>query len=55
MSNPEVEHWNAEKWILWYLRGTSNRCLCFGGSNIDLRGYVDLDFLGDIDTKRRRS
>ena len=27
MSNPRKEHWNAVKWILWYLKGTSNMCL----------------------------
>ena len=26
MSNPGKEHWNAVKWILWYLKGTSNMC-----------------------------
>ena len=24
MSHPGIEHWNAVKWILRYLRGTSN-------------------------------
>jgi hypothetical protein len=52
MSHPRLEHWNAIKWILRYLRGTSNKCLCFGGSNTDLRGYVDLDLVGDFDSKR---
>jgi len=50
MSHPRLEHWNATKWILRYLRGTSNKHLYFGGSNIDLAGYVDLDLAGDIDT-----
>ena len=51
MSHPGIEHWNAVKWILRYLRGTSNKCLHFGGSNTDLQGYVDLDLVGDIDTR----
>jgi hypothetical protein len=51
MSNPIVEHWNAVKWILNYLRGTSNKFLCFGDSNTDLKGYVDLDLAGDIYTR----
>ena len=36
MNNPEKEHWMAVKWILRYLRGTTNQALCFGGSNISL-------------------
>jgi len=52
MSHPRLEHWNAVKWILRYLRGTSNKHLCFGGSNTVLAGYVDSDLAGDIDTRR---
>jgi hypothetical protein len=33
MNNPGKEHWEAIKWILRYLRGTSTHALCFGGSN----------------------
>eukprot|EP00253_Pinus_taeda_P023170 PITA_23170 len=36
MKNPGKEHWMAVKWILRYLRGTTNQALCFGGSNISL-------------------
>ena len=36
ISHPRIEHWNAVKWILKYLRGTSSKCLHFGGSTIDL-------------------
>lgn len=52
MINLEVEHWNVVKWILEYLRGTYNKCLCFGGSNTNLRGYVESCLVGDIDTRR---
>ena len=52
MSHPGIEHWNAVKWILRYQRGTSNKCLHFGGSTTDLQGYVDSDLAGDIDTRR---
>jgi len=40
------------KWILRYLRGTTNQALCFGGSNIALQGYVDVDMVGDRDNRR---
>ena len=52
MNNLGKEHWEAVKWILRYLRGTSTHALCFGGSNIVLQGYVDLDMEGDKDNRR---
>ncbi|PHU20837.1 Cytochrome 82A3 [Capsicum chinense] len=41
--NPRKEHWEAFKWILRYLKGTSGDCLCFGGSGQILKGYTDAD------------
>ena len=29
MSNPGKEHWEAVKWLLCYLKGTSKIALCF--------------------------
>jgi hypothetical protein len=52
MNNPDKEHWEAVKWILRYLRGTSTHALCFGGSDIVLQGYVDSDMAGDKDSRR---
>ena len=46
-----IEYQNVVKWILRYSRGTSNKCLHFGGSTTNLKGYVELDFVGDIDTR----
>ena len=51
MSHPGIEHWNAVKWILRYLRGTSNKCLHFGGSTTDLQGFIDSYLARDIDTR----
>ena len=35
-----------------YLRGTSDTSLCFGTSDLKLKGYVDVDLAGDIDSKK---
>ena len=55
MNNLGKEHWMAVKWILKYLRGTTNKALCFGGSNISLQGYVDVDMAGDRDNRRSKT
>ena len=55
MSNPGKEHWNAVKWILWYLKGTSNMCLRLGYSKPQLDGYTDSDMSADVDTNRSSS
>ena len=48
MSRPGKQHWETVKWILRYLRGSSDTCLCFTGVSLKLQGYVDADFTGDI-------
>jgi hypothetical protein len=55
LSNPGKEHWRAVKWILRYLRGTSNLCLCFGDGKPVLDGYTDADMAGDIDSRKSTS
>ena len=35
-----------------YLKGSSNTCLCFTGESLKLQGYVDVDFTGDIDSRK---
>ncbi|PKA61604.1 Retrovirus-related Pol polyprotein from transposon TNT 1-94 [Apostasia shenzhenica] len=54
MANPEKEHWNALKWILCYLKGTSDYGLLFEkNSDSDLlASYVDSDYAGDLDKRR---
>jgi hypothetical protein len=55
LANPGKEHWNAVKWILRYLRGTSKMSLCFGSREPELIGYTDADMAGDIDSRKSTS
>jgi hypothetical protein len=55
MANPGREHWQDVQWILRYLCGSSNACLCFGKSGDSLFGYVDLDYAVDLDRRRSLS
>ncbi|RYA84029.1 hypothetical protein DD594_26620, partial [Enterobacter cloacae complex sp. 4DZ1-17B1] len=52
MDNLGKEHWQAVKWILRYLKGTTTNALYFGGTDIFLEGYADADMAGDKDTRR---
>ena len=52
MTNPGQAHWNAVKWILRYLKGTSRSCLCFGSGDPVLQGYTDADYNGDADSRK---
>ena len=36
MSRPGKQHWEAVKWILRYLKGSSDTCLCFTGVSLKL-------------------
>ncbi|KAE8710415.1 Retrovirus-related Pol polyprotein from transposon TNT 1-94 [Hibiscus syriacus] len=52
MNNPGKVHLEAVKWILRYLRGTTNKALCFKGGDTILTSYVDADLAGNIDIRR---
>ena len=52
MANPGEEHWRAVKWVLRYLRGTSDHCISFDGREGSVCGYVDVDYAGDLDKRR---
>ena len=43
------EHWSVVKRILRYINGTSGVALCFEGSKFIVMGYVNSDFVGDLD------
>lgn len=50
LANLDKQHWQAVKWILRYLKGTSNHCLCFGNNNVALEGYIDANMATCVDT-----
>lgn len=52
MQNPGKQHWEAVKQILRYLKGTQNCGIILGGIKKDLKGFVDADWAGDVDSRR---
>ena len=55
MENPGKKHWNAMKWVLRYLNGTSDYCITFNNNSDYVYGFVDSDFSGDLDKRRSTS
>ncbi|GJV10768.1 hypothetical protein Tco_1352309 [Tanacetum coccineum] len=49
MSNPGREHYEAVKWLLCYLKGTSKTTLYFSRKEVVLEGFFDLDYRGCLD------
>uniref|UniRef100_A0A3Q7HZS8 Reverse transcriptase Ty1/copia-type domain-containing protein n=1 Tax=Solanum lycopersicum TaxID=4081 RepID=A0A3Q7HZS8_SOLLC len=47
LKNLGKEHREVVKWILRYLRGSSDECLCFGASNQIFKGYTNSDMTGE--------
>ncbi|OMO58188.1 Integrase, catalytic core [Corchorus capsularis] len=54
-SNPGLAHWKAVNRILRYLKGTADYMLCYRGSNLNLIGYTDADWGGDLDERKSTS
>ena len=52
MSNPGKQHWEAVKWIMRYLKGSSETCLSFTAGGLKLEGFVDADLAGDVDSRK---
>jgi hypothetical protein len=55
MENPGKDYWATVKWVLWYLRGTSDYCITYNGGREFVCVYVDSDFVGDLDKMRSTS
>ncbi|GKD35443.1 retrovirus-related pol polyprotein from transposon TNT 1-94 [Tanacetum coccineum] len=55
LENLGKNHWEAVKWILKYLRGTTNVGLVYGtnrSNHVDITGFIDLDYAKDPDKGR---
>ncbi|KAE8664954.1 hypothetical protein F3Y22_tig00112738pilonHSYRG01227 [Hibiscus syriacus] len=55
MHDPGKEHWQAVKWILWYILNTVDVGLVFQQEKQDgqcVVGYCDSDYAGDLDKRR---
>eukprot|EP00253_Pinus_taeda_P034263 PITA_34263 len=57
MSKPAKEHWTTAKRVFRHLHGTSDYGLCYQGRPgldrvLDICGFVDADWAGDLDQRR---
>jgi len=52
MANLGRKHCNTIKRILRYIKGTSDTALCYGGLEFTVRGYVDSNFVGDLEKRK---
>jgi len=60
MSKPGKEHWIVMKWVFMYLHRTSDYGLCYQrrlgmDKVLDISGFVDADWAGDMDWRRSTS
>jgi hypothetical protein len=55
MSKPGPMHWMAVKRIMRYLKGTLDMKLRIGGKDINVEGYSDADWAGDVENRRSTS
>ena len=56
MSNLGKKHWNAVKWVLRFLKGSTDVGILYGGGAVGeldvIVRYVDSDYTGSVDTRR---
>ena len=51
MANPGKAHWEAAKWVLRYLRGTSGYSI-YSKSSEPMHAFFDANFAGTLDKRR---
>ena len=54
-SNSGQEHWKIVKRILRYLKGKTNYSICYQGKHLQLKGYTNVDWGGDLNEKKSTS
>ena len=52
LSNRGLQYWYAVKRILRYIKRTINLRLCYQGEVLELCGYSDVDWVGDLDQRK---
>lgn len=56
MQEPHELHWKAAKHILHYIKGTHTHGIHYAvGIGLQLIGYTDLDYVGDLDYRKSTS
>jgi hypothetical protein len=55
MATPSLADWVAAKGVLRYLKGTEEDGIVFGGASRGSEAYCDVDFAGDMETRRSRT
>ena len=52
MNHPGKRHWDTVKWLLRYLRSTTQKALCYRNQDLTLEGFVDTDLAGNVDNRK---
>ena len=52
MTQPGQTHWVVVTSIHTYLKGTKEKCICYGKGNLNLHGYCDSGMDGDVETRK---
>lgn len=52
ISAPTLTHWQAAKGVVRYLAATKDRGITFRGRQLELMGFCDADYAGDLDTRK---
>ena len=54
-SNPGKAHWQAVKRIFRFLQMTKSMKLCFGLDELEIKGFIDVDFAEDTNDRKSTS